>query len=656
MAGFSEEKLLEAIQKDDIKAFDALMENAQCGAYRLGRFPVLSLLYLYKSKKIIAVYEEKFIKTEAWEALKEPAGIAKAFSEKAGKCLRLYLNEVVSPLEMLLILDETKKLKRVYPSANPSNAVKERLQSIYSVKYSLDIKYEGNDIIIDRRPLSRREKKRVATIALCSLLAVAVAVAAPVTTLSLLPKKDNGKTTVIGPVDFSKKTTYTLTEDLVIPEKFSVDKVNCSIVGGGHKLVFEKGATLGEFSGKISDTIIESSGSPLFTSISEKGEISNVTVNVTADVQTSSGTAFITIGNYGAIDSVIVNVSGKVNAVAPSSAVTALTTFGGIANFNYYKRSETSSEVYGIRNCTVNYSDFTLEGEVYANAIFGGIVGINNGVVQDCSVTGKIGSTTFDLSGVCAVNNGLLSGDKNEANLSQISTSEEWNPVVAGITYNNANTIEKCINYGALTAEGSGSAICGGIAAYTTGGIEYCLSTGDIEVAADTAYVGGIFGRSEIVKDAYGKIYCGTAQYCISENKITVSTEETACAGGIGGYVLEGCFVNYDEILGYFGGGITKCFFLGSNTKEINYFGNIIGACGANIYYEADLYYSDYHNFENNFYVDNLSSTCGATIVWGEDNKEHYAACSENIGATAASEEVIIAMQAYRDILDKIGN
>ena len=110
MAQLNEEKLLEAIQKDDIKAFDALMEEAQCGVYRLGRFPVLSLLYLYKSRKILSSYEEKFIKTASWEELKEPASVAKEFSGRAGKCLRLYLSEIVSPLEMLLILDENKRL------------------------------------------------------------------------------------------------------------------------------------------------------------------------------------------------------------------------------------------------------------------------------------------------------------------------------------------------------------------------------------------------------------------------------------------------------------------------------------------------------------------------------------------------------------------
>ena len=69
MAQSIEEFLLEAIEKDDVKAFAALMEQTQCGGYRLGRFPVLSVLYLYKSRKIISAFEEKFIKITAWELI-----------------------------------------------------------------------------------------------------------------------------------------------------------------------------------------------------------------------------------------------------------------------------------------------------------------------------------------------------------------------------------------------------------------------------------------------------------------------------------------------------------------------------------------------------------------------------------------------------------
>ena len=700
MAQLIEDFLLEAIEKDDIKAFDALMEQTQCGGYRLGRFPVLSVLYLYKSRRIISAYEEKFIKTTAWEAINEPTALSKAFSDKAGKCLRLYLNEVVSPLEMLLILDNTKRLKRVYPLTKPSSAIKERLKTIYSVKYSLSIDYRDDEIIIDRRPLSSREKKKIATICLCSFLAVAIAVATPITTISLLPKHTKGEATKLSQIDFSKRTTYTLKEDITIPASYKAEEVNCTVVGEGHKIVFEKGATLGKLAGKISDAQIETSGSPIFSSISEKGELSSVTVWVNADIQTSQSSAFITLANYGKIDGVTVSVSGKISAVVESSEVT----FGGMVLGNY---TNTSRTAYGtITNCTVSYSDLNLDGETYANGAFGGIAGYNYGAIEDCTVSGSIKADTFDLAGVCIENGGLLSKVVNKADLFQTSSDDGWNPIVSGITYTNTNTvldcenigsltakstgnseegaltvsvagivvanyvqysvfgygyeceygiIEGCVNSGAINAEGNETVIVGGIVGHVCTPISYCLSSGDISAKGKTVYVGGIFGRSEILQDIYGTVYYGNTQYCISENIITVSAEEKAYSGGIGGYVYEGRFVNYSETLGYFGGGITNCFFLGSNTKEIDYCGNIVGASGENIYYETDLYYEDYHNFEGNYYVDESMSACGVTVTRDENNEEHFEVCLTDMGAAAATKEEIIALKAYRDILDKLG-
>ena len=55
------EKTFEAILCDDAVSFGALMEKDRIGAYRYGRFPVLSLMYLFKSKKLIKSYEEEFI-------------------------------------------------------------------------------------------------------------------------------------------------------------------------------------------------------------------------------------------------------------------------------------------------------------------------------------------------------------------------------------------------------------------------------------------------------------------------------------------------------------------------------------------------------------------------------------------------------------------
>ena len=709
MAQSIEEFLLEAIEKDDIKAFEALMEQRPCGSFRLGRFPVLSMLYLYKSRKIISAYEEKFIKITSWEALKEPTSVAKLFSEKAGKCLRLYLNEVVSPLEMLLILDNVKRLKRVYPLAKPSFSVKDRLQTIYSVKYSLNIKFEENDIIFDRRPLSGREKKKIATICLCSFLAVAIAVAAPVTTVSLIPKRAEGEVTKLKHINFAEKTTYTLKNDLTIPEDFSVEEMNCTIEGNGNKLIFENGATLGRLSGKIKGVEMQTSGGPIFSEISEKAELSGVTVNVTADIQTYESTAFVALTNYGTIDGVTVNIGGNLSVHEGDSEVI----IGGMVLNNLVKIT-TGTQYFGtVKNCTVNYLDFTLDGEVHSNTAFGGIVGINRGVVLDSTVTGSITSDTVDLAGICSVNNYGVSGAVNEATLTQTSESDGWNPVVAGIAIENYNLIEYsenrgnlyaksscgevetqpevsvsgiahinrggimylgglpynvgiqfCKNSGAITAEGGGAAYVGGIAAHAYNQISYCLTSGNITVNADTVYAGGIYGRSDLVGADILSVTWGYAAYCISESKLDVTaTGEHSAVGGIAGFVSQGNVVDgFGTTVGHFGGGVNNCIFTGSCEREITHFGNIAGVSGKNILYGTDIYiyFIEYINFSENYHINNSLPSYGAAATAREDEEEEKEKEEydyepvDGKDESALSKEEIEQLELYGQILEKL--
>ncbi len=558
MAQQIEESLFKAIKNDDLKAFADLMDKTQCGAYRLGRFPVLSLMYLYKSRRLISSYEQMFLEITNYNALSEPLEVSKKFSAKAGKCLRLYMNEVVSPLEMLLILDKTKHLKRAYLMTKPmSSEIKGRLKSIYFIKYSLNIRFEIDGIVIDRRPLSYREKKNIATVCLCLFLAVVIAVGVPVTAVSLIPKPIEGEATKLKHIDFDSEKEYVLKQDIVVPENFAVDKVNCTIIGEGHKFILGKGASFGRLNGKLSDLTIESLGDAIFKTVGENAVIDNVTVNVNADITTSEESAFVALENYGTIENVTLNVKGKLKAVAKDSASTGELNFGGIVLQNNVYNSKIAG---AIKNCQLNYSQFSLIGETGANAVFGGVAGINNAYLQECKVKGEINSDTFDIAGICAVNNGLLTKNTNEADLSQTSADTEWNPIVCGIVFRNNYVVDNCKNSGAISSfstcgrfdieedtEPAASAVgiaylnrgtttaayiknsvnsgeinCGsqyrniyaaGICLSTSGAIESCKNSGALTVKTDSdleIYVGGI------VAIANGDIYKSVNQGVIS--------------------------------------------------------------------------------------------------------------------------------------------
>ena len=659
MAQALEQKLLTAIQYDDVYAFGVLMEKHPCGKLRMGRFPVLSLLYLYKANRILAAYESEFIKISAWEELSEPVSATARFYEKAGKCLRLYFDKIISPLEMLLILDEHKRLKKLYPLAKPSEAVKARLKSVYYIKYALNISFEGDNIIIDKKPLSRRTKQKIIALAVGGFAFVSAAVAVPVSVVSYL-KKYEGQVTSLSQIDFRSSKTYTLKSDITIPKGYSVSKINCRIKGEGHKIYVEKNSSLGELNGAISGVEIQTFGSPIFTVCAKGSSLSDVTVHVIADVNTDKDSAFIAITNYGAFSNVTMNVLGSVSAFSDAGEADNQTelVFGGMVKENGF----ISNSAFGtIKNCSATYSDFTLDGVTKANATFGGIVGINNGLVQDCNVSGNITSDTFDLGGVCYVNNNTVSKSVNRANLSQTSDDKDWTPLVGGIAVDNLSTVEYCQSSGNLSASGAELAIVGGIAARTDGQNNYCYTEGELYATSKTAYVGGIFGMSQTVSDGR-YVYFGFANNCISRAKLSASLGDgVSCVGGIGGYVQETPFNQYyyDEFgflisqIVYLGGGITDSVFLGEITGEFSYSGAVVGVCGIYIY-EANAFVSDgvtRRNFDGNYYVSNGTPPFGAAVTPdGEPVRV------DGKGITSATEDEIISSETYKEIIKKIQN
>ncbi len=524
------EKTFEAILRDDAVSFGALMEKDRIGAYRYGRFPVLSLMYLFKSKKLIKRYEEEFIKITSFTEKNEPVTAFSEFKKIAGKCLRLYFSEIVSPLEMLLISDDIRRLKRIYPLAKPSEDIKKRLKEAYFIRYGLNVKYENGRIILDRRPLSKARKRKIIAVCAGVFFAVAITVLTPSLAISLMPKPVEGDVTELSQIDFSSKKKYTLKNDLVLPENYSVERVNCSIDGGGKKLIFKSGATLGALYGKFYNAEVETSGDkPVFTLVAETAEVENIVLKVNADFTAEESVAFLAKTNLGTVEKVTLGVSGKMGAYAEQNGEEAIPlTFGGIVQNNYYKYNSQLQTTYRgtVRDCTATYDGFSLTGTAGANPAFGGITGLNYGTVQGCTVSGNISGDTFDIAGICVENQGLLSDVKNTAELYQTSRDTGWNTVTCGIVITNGNVVENCENSGNITALSE----CGDLgdtereAAVSASGIVYmsdgyvssliirgCKNTGTVTAGAKyrNAYASGvcILNASGIISCSnYGKI------------------------------------------------------------------------------------------------------------------------------------------------------
>lgn len=108
--------ILNAIKTDDLSSFSHLVVAQNATALSFGRFPLLSLCYLFNSKKIVKKYEKQLLKIDEYTVVEEPFFIYQKFKVFAKKAVRLYFDEtsVVSPLEMLAILHRDSTLMRVF--------------------------------------------------------------------------------------------------------------------------------------------------------------------------------------------------------------------------------------------------------------------------------------------------------------------------------------------------------------------------------------------------------------------------------------------------------------------------------------------------------------------------------------------------------------
>ena len=521
------------------------MEQSNCGPLRLGRFPVLSVMYLYNARKLLHAYEKRFLKHNSWKDVGEPAELASKFRSVAGKCLRFYLNETVAPVEMLLLLNRDAHLKKVFSQAHVTPPVKQRLGSIYYVKWGLTAQFVRNTVVLERRPLTRAEKLQWLMRVVCVLLCVALIAGMPFAVNAISPFiEENGALNVNHwwQIRFKSDKTYSLQNDVTVPQGFFAEEMNCQLIGNGHTVTVTGGSLFGTVNGKISDVIFETNGSPLMENVALGATLDSVTVNATVDMETDKSIGFVAINNYGNITHSTVNASGKLSAIAAEKEESGEEeeqteeTFicGGIvANNNTTAIGNNKYQDANLTNCTVNYDNFILQGQQKANAAFGGIAGQNVGWVKDCQINGKISSDTFDVAGICSENNYVIQYCVNNANISQKTNVAEWSPIASGIVMTNYYVVDNCQNNGAITCSSTAAALTGHQYCVYAAGIAY----ENISVH-DHSYVQYSINAGEVTATA-NEIYVAAAGICNASNGVVVLSANTGKVVAEGSSLVE---------------------------------------------------------------------------------------------------------------------
>ncbi len=553
-------KLLAAIKKDDLTAFKKEF-NKDTEKYSFGRFPLLSLCYLYGSVKIALTYEKKLLSVSRYTIVEEDRESYYLFRKRAHRVLRLFVGarRPVSPLVMLALLGRHDSLKTLYPIAYKDETIREEIAYAAETIFGSVVEFGKNRIRIRRQHTPRLQK--ITTYVACALSIVIVACA--LLGYFLMP---NDKGTEDSPVTISSEKQlvlalqnegyYKLADDVTLTVNPGT-AFKGSLNGNGHKVALSA-----------------SSAGTVFSQT--EGTIKDVEFVIDAgEVETSESLALLIAENTGTLENVKLTVKGKISVKEKENA-------GEEQEQETVYISAFVGQNSGIVSGCAITCDLTADNPGGRNAYLSVLVSENSGTVTKCSTSGKVASTTTDLAGLVAENKegGVISGCESNASLSQETSQKGWSPNVAGVCLHNYGTVSDCLSKGSVTAtcelestdsteEQSEVVYLGGISCINEGTIENCRFDGEIAGKSQGAlfYVGGVVSLNT-----------GTIVGCVSSGSLkTEAKESRSFVGGIAGinyYGLENNTYRFGSVENAVVSVRIEC--LSEDTNDVNA-GGIVG-------------------------------------------------------------------------------
>lgn len=717
-------KIRLAVINNDVKTLKTLLSDKEYLKLSFGRFPILSLAYLYESNGVIKVLEPTLQNITEYTILEEETKDYLRFKRKAGKTLRLYLNgQIVTPAEMAAVIGDGLAVK-----ANLKNGVNtDRIKKIYRLTHSQEVKKKGNSIIVPRS----KKPRFTQLVAVISIIAIClVFMSGGIIAMEFVPKALGGAGTVESPLKITSATLfskaledttdryYSVENDITIDATaWSSGDLSAHIDGNGHVITINGtlGASLiNKLSGSLANAEI------VFKNVGENlpknsallvntlnGKMENLSVymeniNVTATTET----ALICHTSTGVISNVKLVTSGTINEVSALEE----TVIGTLL----YKNMGIVSDVEVTMNLTL-YGDAkdasgSASGESFGDAVFGGIVGLNNATITRATV--KEGSTvtsnTLDLAGISATNGekATLTEVKNYATLTQSTLSSYWSPNIGGITMRNYGKLSNAYNHGAISATTSQnkqntSIILGGITTTNSGTIDKAYNTADISATmlAGAINVGGIGYLNEgtvsnsansgtlsarvTETEAYqmehhiGGAFAvnnGTLSYFKNSGNIegAFSVESVAYIGGAVGLnnAQTASIANVQNtatitanspqennvrlfvggVVSYLAGTIAHSFNTGSFITESNENAVVSGAVIGFTIIQRNIngnFYKYNSDWENNYYVSDLGYSVGIGVYYVYDIFSNYYTDGEDNGTTPTDLETLKSSEVY---------
>jgi hypothetical protein len=248
-------------------------------------------------------------------------------------------------------------------------------------------------------------------------------------------------------------------------------------------------------------------------------------------------------------------------------------TSGGIAS-----RNESTGTITGC------YTSLEISYIMITTSIAGGLVGINNGIIDSCYTIGNL-TAYSEIGGLVGRNLGIVKNSYATGDVTQLGTGS----VVGGLIGDNSGTVSNCYASGDV----NGNQTCGGLVGVNKDTIKNCYAEGN--VTSKQANVGGFAGRNNMLIEncrASGNV-TGKANYvggfsgynsklianCQSSGKVKGEGRYTGGFVGINQAQIENCHATGDVegeislVAGFAGGNEMTGAFI----KKSSSIGNVVG-------------------------------------------------------------------------------
>ncbi len=612
-------KIFEAVKLDDVKTFSNLVQSNADLKIRYGRFPLLSVCYLYESYNILSKFEVAMLSGSNFEVFGEYVEIYQKFKKYAKKSLRLYTfdDAIVWPIEMLAILDKRELLVQNFKKMQRTEKNIQNIKKIYILNKNLDVEVSTSAIKIKASKLNLKQR----LIAVCMSILLALFMVLPVGSI-LAVKLSSGLGIDSNPIvvktekefltALGGKLNYVLGADIELSKDVEPQNFAGTLDGNGH-LVKANGKLPNGLFGKLSGTI---------KNLKLEVELNNDSLQ----------TDYAVFAN---------TISGKVEnceIVGDANATFLLenvneeddTYFSIFANFN--------SGV--ILNCTANVFAHIINVSE-RNAYLSGFVGENSGLIENCkNIATKFETDTADICGIAVSNTGEIRACENHAEIIQTS-EKQWHPNCSGIAISNEGKINDCKNFAKITSTslieslsngGVLNVFSSGIVVQNFGEVSACENTGDIVGNAQIAvvYSAGVVCQNIRSDNKSGSIISSKAKCKILANSksadVYASGVATQSAGTIKACEFDGN-IEMDSSKNIFGAGICS----------YSYYGRI-DDCLSNVTFAESVEGSQQNTFKVAvviFMWDSIENPFLGTVILG--NAKEYSSNNKYVSGSTFS-------------------